>query len=392
MKIRVTGRFYLVLLLIALIVVFIFRGSIFASSEVTVIYQGTASDTRQVKGVIVRDEAVVSEGQVSRVDYLATELTLVKSGDVCANVYTMEYSTRLINELNNTRKNIQAYHKIVLGNELDAQLEVLNLNVHQRAEELKSLVKGKTQGDLNRMVRLLTQAMEDRRSYMSQNRRSDSKLIKYYDDENQRLNAISSWQVPKPAPRDGLVSFYLDGYEDALNQNTVSSLEISDIRTVLQGGNLKVASQKASTNVYRVMDQNHWYILLIADDGKWNPTLDTVYSFVLRGYDELAYEGTVIKVVKNGSTVMATLEINQPIGPLAYARSGDVTIGANMNGLIVSRKAVSTVSGQTGLWLYDVPGGTFVPIEILTYRSDGTVLFTPLVEGVLSQGAQVLIK
>ena len=62
MKIRVTGRFYLVLLLIALIVVFIFRGSIFASSEVTVIYQGTASDTRQVQGVIVRDEAVVSEG------------------------------------------------------------------------------------------------------------------------------------------------------------------------------------------------------------------------------------------------------------------------------------------------------------------------------------------
>ena len=117
-----------------------------------------------------------------------------------------------------------------------------------------------------------------------------------------------------------------------------------------------------------------------------------MYSFVLRGYDELAYEGTVIKVVKNGSTVMATLEINQPIGPLAYARSGDVTIGANMSGLIVSRKAVSTVSGQTGLWLYDVPGGTFVPIEILTYRSDGTVLFMPLVEGVLSQGAQVLIK
>ena len=392
-RIRVTGRFYLILLLIALIVIFLFRGSLFGRSEVAVIYQGTASDVRTVQGLIVRDESVVSETQVTRMDFLADECTLVNEGDVAAYVYSLEYSTRLINELNNTRKLIQTYHKLVLGNELDAQLEVLTLNVQQRAEELKSLVSGNSRGNLPGMVSLLSRAMEERRAYMSANKRSDSKLIKYYDDENQRLNAIASWQIPKTAPRSGLVSFYLDGYESTLNADTVMSLEISDVRTVLEGGSLAGAeSPRAAKNVFRVADQNHWYMVLVGEDRTWNPTLDTAYSFKVNGYDELVYDGTVVKVTKNGATVMAVLEVTQPIGSLFYARSGSVTIGANMNGMLVSRKALGTLSGQTGVWLYDVPGGTFVPVEVLAYRSDGTVLFTPLVDGVLTYGSQVLIK
>ena len=54
MKIRVTGRFYLVLVLIVLLFVFLFRDSLFATSEVTSLYAGSASDVRKVRCVIVR--------------------------------------------------------------------------------------------------------------------------------------------------------------------------------------------------------------------------------------------------------------------------------------------------------------------------------------------------
>lgn len=393
MRVRVTGRFYLLLLLIALIILFLFRGQIFGTNEVAVIYRGSAQDSRTVQGVIVRDEMLVSENLVTRMEFAVNELGSVNEGDTVAYVYSLEYSTRLINELNQTRKNIQTYHKIVLGNELDAQLEVLNLNVQQRAEELKSLVSGQTRGSMPQMVQLLTEAMEARRAYMSANKRSDSKLIKYYDDEKQRLTAIEGWRIAKSAPTSGLVSFYLDGYEAALNAQTVPQLEISDVRTVLEGGALETpTAARSQRNLCRVLKESHWYMLLTGDDREWNPTLDTTYSFIVNGFDEMVYEGVVTKVLKNGTTVMAVLEVNQPIGSLAYTRSGEVTIGANMNGLKVSRKALATVSGQTGVWLYDVPGGTFVPVEVLTYQSDGSVLFTPLVDGVLTEGTQVLIK
>ena len=98
------------------------------------------------------------------------------------------------------------------------------------------------------------------------------------------------------------------------------------------------------------------------------------------------------RVQKDGSTCMAVLEVNQPIGSLMYLRTGSASIGANMSGLIVDKKAVDTQSGRKGLWKYDVPGGTFIDIEVLADRNDGTVLFVPLTDGVLSTGDQVLIK
>ena len=394
MRIRVTGRFYLILVLIILLFVILFRDSLFAVSEVTNIYEGTASDTRSVQCLIVRDEsAVTRDTQVDMIEYAVEECSTVNQGDVVAYVYTSAYVEKLKNSLNTNRKNIQAYHKLVLGNELDSTLNELNLTVQQEALELKAQIRGDVRGNLLSAVGNLEKAMEERRTYMRSSQMSDARLVKYYDDENQNLNAISGWQTPKTAPESGLVSFYMDGYESYLNASRIDEIDLSDVRTALNHGTLgdEVKSKKDEA-IYRVMNQNHWYIILMGQDENWNPTLDTKYSFIVDGYDELLYEGTVTRVQKDGSTCMAVLEVNQPIGSLMYLRTGSASIGANMSGLIVDKKAVDTQSGRKGLWKYDVPGGTFIDIEVLADRNDGTVLFVPLTDGVLSTGDQVLIK
>jgi len=264
--------------------------------------------------------------------------------------------------------------------------------VRQRAAELKNVVTGTTHGNILAAVANLTEAMEQRRDYMSANMRSDSKLIKYYDVEKQNLNAISSWQVPKNAPVEGVVSFYTDGYESALNASTVGDLTISDAQTVLSGGKLGATDAKGISDVFRVVNQDHWYILLIANDSSWNPMQDDSYSFIVDGYADIVYSGVIIEVQKSGTTAMAIVEVSGPVGSLFYSRTCTATIGANLSGYHVSGKAISNVSGQTGVWLNDVPGGTFVPVEVLYTYSGGDVLFKPLVDGVISPGTQLLIK
>ena len=212
MKIRVTGRFYLVLVLIVLLFVFLFRDSLFATSEVTSLYAGSASDVRKVRCVIVRDEVAVARGtQVDMIDYIAEECAPVSQGDVVCNVYTSAYASKLKGDLDDTRKKVQAYHKIVLGNELDSTLNELNLGVQQRALELKTLISGDARGNLLGAVDNLETAMEERRTYMRSSQMSDGNLVKYYDSETQNQNAISSWQTPKTATADGIVSFYTAG-------------------------------------------------------------------------------------------------------------------------------------------------------------------------------------
>ena len=388
---RVTGRFYVFLMLVAALVLFLFRDSIFGASEVVNVLDGAASDVRSAQAVIIRDELPATETQVTRVEFVADEHTLVKKNDTVAYVYSLEYSEKKLQELNRTRKNIQEYHKVVLGKELDSQLEVYDLNVKQKALELKSLVLRTTHGNLLKLIDQLTDAMEQRRQYMSANMRSDAKLIKYYDDETQKLNSIESWRTARTADRDGVVSFYMDGYESALSVDRLEELSVADMRAVLAGESLDGSASRTVTPIYRIVDQNKWYLSVLSADGSWNPVIGTLYNFQLEGYEDLVYSGTVIRVQKTGSTVMAQLEVTDPIGPLIYQRAGNVVLGTNLSGLLVPSRAVSQMNGQSGVWLYDVPGGTFVPVAVL--NNDGkNALILPLVEGVIGAGSRVLIK
>ena len=62
-----------------------------------------------------------------------------------------------------------------------------------------------------------------------------------------------------------------------------------------------------------------------------------------------------------------------------------------LTGLSVRVEALYNENGQMGVWVYDVPGGTFVPVEVLS--TDGSIaMIQPMVEGALQLGQTVLIK
>ena len=53
-------------------------------------------------------------------------------------------------------------------------------------------------------------------------------------------------------------------------------------------------------------------------------------------------------------------------------------------------EALYNQNGQMGVWVYDTPGGTFVPVEVLS--TDGSIaMIHPLIEGALQLGQTVLI-
>jgi hypothetical protein len=84
-------------------------------------------------------------------------------------------------------------------------------------------------------------------------------------------------------------------------------------------------------------------------------------------------------------------EITDPIGPLIYKRTGRAQFSITLTGLSVRTEALYNQNGQMGVWVYDVPGGTFVPVEVLS--TDGSIaMIQPLVENALQLGQPILIK
>ena len=173
---RVTGRFYVFLLAILVIAFLIVRPHLRFGTREAIIEPGSASYSQKTDAVIIRDESVFSSGTIARVEYVAMENTLLNAGDTIAYLYSTGYSESELERLEDIRANIQAYHKTILNNIVDNDLNRLDRIVDMRALELKSLVTHQTTGNLLSLVRQLESAMVDRQDYMRANQREDLNL------------------------------------------------------------------------------------------------------------------------------------------------------------------------------------------------------------------------
>jgi hypothetical protein len=227
---------------------------------------------------------------------------------------------------------------------------------------------------------------------MRQNKRGDSKLTKLYDEENARLASIQSWRTVSAADRSGVVSFYIDGYENDLTPDKLNALSIADVRAVLAGERLENTRKTLSDGIYRIVDQNRWYVAVLYSGNTWTPMVgQDNYYIQMEGFDDLTYTAAVHSVQKENDSTLAIFEVRDPIGPLIYRRTGKAQFSITLTGLSVRVEALYNENGQMGVWVYDVPGGTFVPVEVLS--TDGSIaMIQPMVEGALQLGQTVLIK
>ena len=389
---RVTGRFYLFLLVLLVIAFLILRPLLFSRSKQTVIMMANASQRQTVDCIIIRDEALTASDSTARVEYIAAENSLVAESDNVANLYTTGYSESLLDNLETTRSNIQSYHKELLANIVDADLNRLDTVVDMMALEFKNLITRQTTGNLKTVTNQLETAMVNRQEYLRQNKRGDNKLTKLYEEENARLSNIQSWRKVSRASRAGVVSFYIDGYENDLTVQSLNSLTIQQVRTVLGGGALANTRQTLKNGIYRLVDQDTWYVAVLAEGSAWTPVVgQDNYYMQLVGFDDLSFTASVASVQKENGVTLAVFEIHDPMGPLIYKRSGKAQFSITLTGLSVRTDALYNENGQMGVWVYDVPGGTFVPVEVLS--TDGSIaMIQPLVDGALQLGQTLLIK
>ena len=390
-KRRVKPRFFVFIAILLVAVFLLVRPLLTASSGVESIIDVNSSITQSMDCVIIRDESVTTSDSTVRVEYIARENTEVSQGDTIASLFTTGYTESLLTRLEEIRQNIQAYHKTLLGTIVDSDLDRLDAVVDICADDFRNLVTQQTRGNLQTVIEQLETAMVNRQDYMRQNKRDDTRLTQLYDQENTQLNSIQSWRVDSTADRDSVLSFYIDGYENDLTAASLDSLTPADIRAVLAGSDLATTADTRSTGIYRIVDQDTWYVALVSSADNWIPVVGQNYYLQFEGFADLEYSATVTNVQKSSGTVLAIFEINQPIGPMIYQRTGRATLSISLSSLAVNTRALYNQDGQLGVWLNDVPGGTFVPVEVLSTEGDYS-LIQPLVEGALQTGQTVLVK
>ena len=374
--VRIQARFYVFLILLALIALMLFlwlnqRNRLGTTAIVT---QSSLGSQYQGQIVIVRDETLYDAEGVTRIDYVAEEGSHLYKGGVICRVYSSGYNQTEINKLESYRSAIQQYHKEqVMQNYVDAQLDRLNSQIDALALEIRTLVQGQGVGSLNNLETQMTSALNSRQNYLRQKYPQDLTLSSLYQQESQQLKKIESWTTTYDAKEECIVSFYTDGYESTVNAETYEELTLSQVRSVLAGQQLATdVVSRGRTAVFRTVQPDVWYALLVSSERNWNPVLDQTYKMQLEGFDN-PVDATVISFTRSGGDLLVRMVIDEDVESVLNLRTSRVVVGEFVDGVNVPVSALYVQNNMIGVVVSELGVDTFVPVTVIS--QDETTAF-----------------
>ena len=342
--------------------------------------------------LIVRDEIPYDEEGVSNVEYLAEEGSYVSPGDEICNVYNNGFRTQELATLQDFRDQIKNYQVKLLKAEIntDSSMEKLESDVLTRAREVRELIGG-ARGNMNNQEALLAAAINARQDRLKEKYAEDQRMTRLYDDEQGQLQKISSWTKKSVAMREGLVSFYSDGYEYDLTTNNYESYTPGQVRAMINGQKPASASgtgSKGKAVIYRVVRDGHWIVLMLIKDSNWNPVEGAVYELKLENFKDTMVQARVISFTRTGGELEVRLDVQSNVQPVLYIRTCSGVLGDNVTSLTVPSKAIYTQDNMPGVVVQEGEYPFFIPVNIVDER-DGMVYISPIQQGTLYEGQTV---
>ena len=359
------------------------------------ITRSTLSASYSGDALVVRNEAMYTQDGITRIDYIAPEGAPVQRGDKVCTVYSSGFSAKELTTLEKYRDQIKNYHKNLLSSEnvADQKLNSLESIVMARAVEAQALVQG-ARGNLINQEVLLTEAMQNRMLYLKQKYPDDQKLTRLYEDENSQSQRISSWTKQYAANTSGMVSFYTDGFEPALNMNTWLDYEPGEVRSMFRGNVPSLgAIGRNAVPIYRLVSPESWSVLMLSDDRNWTPVVGRTYQMLIESFDNTVVNATVVSFTLSGGELLIRLRIEDPadsIENVLYIRSCQVHLGESVDTLSVPEEALYEQEGLIGVVIYsaDMSGEYFVPVSVIS-RTGGYAHIVPSISGVLKENMPV---
>ena len=297
-----------------------------------------------------------------------------------------------MNKLLNIRSQIKAQHKsLAASSYTDLQLDRMNTNVLSIAADIRSVARKEATGNLLNLVRQMDTAMSNRQSYLKTKYATDQNLSNLYRDESSLLKKIASWTITYIADSDCIVSFYTDGYENALPFDTADDITAGQIRAVLNGDDPEsTAAERGRTPVFRTVQNGSWYLMLLTNDKNWNPVTGQSYKVQLEGFDDTVFDATVTSFARSGSELLVRMSVPSKVRAVLNTRTAKATVGElYVSGLQVPLNALRQQNGETGVVLTD-NGGLFVPVDVVMQDNRNAVI-VPKSVGALSEGQKVLL-
>jgi len=375
-RVRVKGRFYVILfLLLAAVGLLVFllvnggREGELAASSMRMTYGA--------KTVLVRDESSVTVERYDKILFDVVEGARVKKGDQIAQVFKWGYQEETMQALLDAQKQVLSYQLAQVQGIVNPDLDSLTLQIQQKENAIRAASRGESAADMLRLEQELKALLSSRITLLKDTLQPDETLTGLYQQEEQQETNLNTWKRDiLNDVGDGVVSFYFDGYEQALSAKKLDLINADLVAGILKGNNAASGIDTTDQSpLYRLIDDSHFYIAFLTDSASpFRLAPGETYTVVFNGYSDQPYTGTALSATISGKQVVNILEFKQPMSDLMGVRVVEATIMKDASGLYVPLDAIEMKDGLPGIRKVAGKDTVWAGVEVLAADQEGAIV------------------
>jgi putative membrane fusion protein len=256
-------------------------------------------------------------------------------------LYLTGYSKTDIKNLDDLRATIKDYQENnVLKSTVNAGLVELNGKIDDKMNEISAMAIGRQTQNMAVAEAELRSLMQQRKDYMRQITNEDETLKRYYSNEESLVNKINQTLKTVKSPADGLVSYYLDGYETVLTVNSIPDMtpaKMKKLRDEISKKSKAFSSSlvvEANQPICRIVNPAKWYAVIVLGSRE-NPFVEGMEYPLTFGGMQGTVSGRAIKVTSAGGSDLIVLEISEGAANMMSVRIVNGHVGSDLSGFRV---------------------------------------------------------
>jgi len=170
---------------------------------------------------------------------------------------------------------------------------------------------------------------------------------------------------------NGIVSYYVDGYESYFTPETMTDIEYADVKDRnMEVFNVTRESTMKGEPLYKICKNNVWYVTCWVNSG--NVSKYEVGKNVTLMFPLGEVKAKIMDIQKEGELWQIVFETTRYYEDFPSLRKVDATIiTSDYSGIIIPNSSITSEEGNVGVYVRSRSGEyEFTPIKIIT--SDGT--------------------
>lgn len=373
-------------LLLIVLLILIFGGKKTFTAE-----RGTLSFSTTGSGIVIRSEKLYTAEGYGKAEYIAEEGQVLSAGSPIADVYSNDYSDKDYAALKELQEKILDYQQNnAQSGIIDEDMVALSEQIASKTEQIRSVITGSSEGNLAQLQREISQLMDERADILRNAAKEDEQLASFYEQEQTLITRIQNYKRTLVAENDGIVSFYFDGTETLLTPENMPLLTARNINNILNGTfTYDTTAVTQSKPLYRLVDRNQWYVVMITDHEIPQFEQDTAFTVTFSFGADYTYTASVHDHISESGRELYYFKFNEDVDKLLRARQVNMEISARYVGIDVPQSALKKKDGVIGVYYVKDGRKTFEPVEVLTRQEKRAIIRAVDAGSTLSVGSEI---